>query len=171
VTPQQDWLKLIESFGGDSPIIVVLNKIKEHSFDINRSALQQKYQVRNFVKTDCSDRTGIEELRKSIIREADRMEHLRDPFPTIWFKIKVRLGWMKDNYLSFDEYRNLCEQNGEPDKTAQESLADYLHNLGIALNYRDDPRLQDMHVCESVVEKDRRTAESVEFSYHGKPTD
>ena len=37
------WLKLIESFGGDSPVILVLNKIKEHPFDVNRRALQSKY--------------------------------------------------------------------------------------------------------------------------------
>ena len=30
------WLKLITSFGGDSPVIVVLNKIKEHPLDLNR---------------------------------------------------------------------------------------------------------------------------------------
>src|SRR5205085_2172276 len=39
------WLKLIESFGGESPVIVVLNKIREHPFDVNRRALQQKYPV------------------------------------------------------------------------------------------------------------------------------
>jgi len=35
------WLTLIESFGGDSPIIVVLNKIKERPFEVNRRALQR----------------------------------------------------------------------------------------------------------------------------------
>src|ERR1044071_9031884 len=50
------WLKLIESFGGESPVIVVLNKIKEHPFEVNRRALQQKYPVvREFIKTDCGD--------------------------------------------------------------------------------------------------------------------
>src|ERR1700730_15739179 len=43
------WLKLIESFGGESPVIIVLNKINEHSFDLNRRGLQQKYPaIRDF---------------------------------------------------------------------------------------------------------------------------
>ena len=29
---------------------------------------------------------------------------------------------------------------------SQETLANVLHSLGIALNYRDDPRLHDVHV-------------------------
>ena len=56
------WLRLIESFGGNSPVIVVLNKIKEHPFDLNRRALEQKYVgIREFVPTDCEDGTGIDE--------------------------------------------------------------------------------------------------------------
>jgi internalin A len=141
------WLKLIESFGSESPVIVVLNKIKEHPFDVNRRALQQKYpSIREFVKTDCEDGTGLEQLRKIIERETDRLEHLRDAFPANWFSIKDKLAGIKKNFLSFDEYRRECAKLGEKDESAQELLASYLHSLGIALNYKDDPRLQDTHV-------------------------
>lgn len=141
------WLKLIESFGGESPVIVVLNKIKEHPFDVNRRALQQKYpSIRDFIQTDCRDETGLEQLHKAIERETDALEHLRDAFPAAWFTIKDKLAGIRKNYLSFDEYRKLCARLGELDLKAQESLAVYLHSLGIALNYKDDPRLQDKHV-------------------------
>ena len=141
------WLKLIESFGGESPVIIVLNKIKEHPFDVNRRALQQKYpMIRDFIKTDCESGTGLKQLRKAIERETDRLEHLRDAFPSAWFAIKDKLAGMKKNYLSFDEYRKLCDKLGEKDSDAQNSLAFYLHSLGIALNYKDDPRLKDTHV-------------------------
>jgi internalin A len=141
------WLKLIESFGGESPVIVVLNKIKDRPFDVNRRALQQKYPfIRDFIKTDCKYGIGLEELRSAIERETDRLEHLRDSFPASWVTIKERLAGMKKNYLGFEEYRQFCNQNGETDKAAQEALASYLNTLGIALNFKDDPRLQDTHV-------------------------
>lgn len=141
------WLKLIQSFGGDSPVVVVLNKIKEYPFDVNRNALLRKYPfIREFVKTDCDDATGIAELRGIVERETDRLEHLRDAFPASWFSIKEKLAGMEKNYLSFGEYREVCAQLGEEDPEAQESLAFYLHSLGIALNYRDDTRLKDTHV-------------------------
>jgi internalin A len=141
------WLKLIQSFGGKSPVVLVLNKIKEHPFDVNRNALLRKYPfICDFVKTDCEDATGIEELRRTVERETDRLEHLRDAFPASWFSIKEKLAGMNRNYLSFDEYRKECAELGEEDPQAQESLAFYLHSLGIALNYKDDPRLKDTHV-------------------------
>jgi internalin A len=141
------WLKIIESFASDSPVIVVLNKTKEHPFDVNRRALQQKYpSIRDFIKTDCADESGLKELRKAIELETDRLEHLRDAFPASWFSIKNKLAGIKRNYLSFDEYRDICSKLGETDQEAQDGLASYLHSLGIALNYKDDPRLLDTHV-------------------------
>jgi len=146
-TDAEYWLRLIESFAGDSPVIVVLNKIREYPFDLNRRALQQKFPaIREFIKTDCADGTGIKELRWAIECETDRLEHLRDPFPASWFAIKDRLAGMRENYLSFDEYRGVCGQFEEKDETAQEALAGNLHHLGVVLNFRDDPRLQYTYV-------------------------
>jgi len=141
------WLQFIESFGGESPVIVVLNKIKEQPFDLNRRALHQKYPgIRAFVKTDCADRTGLAELGVAIRRETDGLEDLRAKFPASWFAVKDRLAGMKENYLTFDRYRQLCEQLGEREPEAQEHLAANLHRLGIALNFKDDPRLRDTQV-------------------------
>ena len=146
-TDAEYWLKLIESFGGDSPVLVVLNKIREHPFDINRQALRQKYPaIREVIKTDCEDGTGIKQLRTSIERETDQLESLRDPFPAAWFSIKNKLTATKKNYLSFEEYRKICANLGERDPESQELLTTYLHRLGVALNYKDDPRLRDTHV-------------------------
>ena len=36
------WLQLIKSFGGDSPVIIALNKSKKHPFDVNRGLLLEK---------------------------------------------------------------------------------------------------------------------------------
>ena len=141
------WLNQIVSFAADSPVIIVLNKIKEHAFDINRRALRQDFpNIRDVVATDCADRTGLDILNVLIQREIDALPHLRDKFPAAWFAIKDRLSKMTENYLTFDRYRTLCAENGEADAEAQEKLADFLHNLGIALNYKDDLRLRDTHI-------------------------
>jgi len=146
-TDAEYWLKLVESFGDDSPVIVVLNKAKEYPFEVNRRGLRRKFpNIRHFIKTDCEDGSGLEELRKAIEMETDLLEHLRVVFPENWFAIKEKLALMKSNYLSFDEYRQQCSSLGEEDSTAQDALSQYLHNLGIALNYKDDPRLQDTYV-------------------------
>jgi internalin A len=131
-------------------VIVVLNKIHEQPFDLNRRGLEQKFVgIREFVATDCEDGTGIAELRRAIERETDRLEGLRIKFPASWFAIKDRLASMskmEENFLDLDRYREECSRLGEKDPDAQDQLAGYLHSLGVALNFRDDPRLQDTHV-------------------------
>ena len=85
-------------------------------------------------------------MRAAIERETDHLEHLRDAFPANWFAIKDRLAGMKENYLTFDRFCGVCVEYGENEAAVQEKLAFYLHVLGVALNYRDDPRLRDTHV-------------------------
>jgi len=142
------WLKLIESFGGDeSPVIVVQNKIDAHPFELNMRALRGKYpQIREFIKTDCESGAGIDGLREAVCAAVGDVPGVYDRFPANWFGIKDRLAGMPDNYLSFERYREICAESGEADPEAQERLAGYLHCLGIALNYRDDPRLSETSV-------------------------
>ena len=151
------WLRIIGSFAPESPVLVVLNKIRKDPFDLNRGALQAKFpQIRGFVETDCdnpnaksssaSKGVGIDDLRKAIVRETSLLPDLRAPFPASWFEIKEALAKTRKNYLGFAEYRALCAKHGETDEGAQGSLATHLHRLGIALNYREDRRLRDTHV-------------------------
>jgi len=74
------------------------------------------------------------------------LKNLRDPFPAVWFKIKEEIATIDKNFITFNEFKKYCKDNGEEEDTAQSLLAGYLHDLGIALNYGDDPRLKDTHV-------------------------
>ena len=144
------WLQIVSSFAPDSPVIVALNQIMKDPFDLDEASLRQKYpNISAFVRTDCAvgDRgLRIDELLKAISDETDKLSGLRANFPAAWFEIKNRLAVMGESYITFERYRELCAGFGETDYQAQEQLADYLHSLGIALNYREDPRLRDTHV-------------------------
>lgn len=152
------WLRLISSFAPESPVLVVLNKIKKDHFALNQTALQQKFpQVVGFFETDCdnqgSDKKpganghGIETLRKAIATQVDKLPDIRQPFPKSWFDIKEELSKPKrKNFLAIDEYRDLCAKLGEDNAESQMNLSLFLHRLGIALNFCDDPRLHDKHV-------------------------
>jgi internalin A len=136
------WIRLIESFGGESPVIVVINKSKDHVFDLNRRGLQEKFPaIRDFIHTDCEVNLGFEMLRHAIECETDRLEHLRDPFPASWFMVKDRLAHLQENFITYKAYQQLCAANGITDAVNQETLVGFLHDLGIVVNFRDDPRL------------------------------
>ena len=144
------WLKLIEGFGGDSPVIVVQNKIAQHPFDLNYRGLQARYpRIRGFAKTDCMDATGIEQLRQLIRRVAAEMPEIRMQFPSDWFAVKERLESMKDDFMGYEGFRQLCCSQGILDESDQNTLCWVLHCLGIALNYREDPRLRETSVLKA----------------------
>ncbi len=148
--PTQDaeyWLQLIRSFGGDSPVIIALNKSVQYRFDVNRELLLEKYPViAGFVQTDCEDASGIQKLKDLIRDRTEALEHRKVAFPADWFEIKERLSGMTENFVTWDQYQEICRSQGEQDPEAQRQLATFLHILGIALNYRDDPRLKETHV-------------------------
>lgn len=143
------WLQLIRSFGGNSRVIIVLNKCAQHPFDVNRGLLHEKYPtVTCFHSTDCKKRTGLASLKKAIAREVGAMEHRKKTFPSEWFAIKESLAAMTASFVSWEEYQRICMQFGERDPSAQKILAGHLHDLGIALNYSGDPRLHDTRVLK-----------------------
>ncbi|MCI4065116.1 TIR domain-containing protein [Micromonospora sp. R77] len=144
------WLRLMESFAPGSPVIVAMNQISKDPFELDEVGLRQRFPaIRAFVRSDCAvgdEGLGIDRLRARIVQETSELPDLRVKFPTAWFEIKNQLSTMRENYLSFESFRQLCRKFGEVDQAEQEKLAEYLHLLGIALNYRDDPRLRDTHV-------------------------
>jgi internalin A len=148
--PTQDaeyWLQLIRSFGGNSTVLIALNKSEQYPFDLNRGLLLEKYPfIVDFVKTDCRAGTGIPELMEGILKQTESLDLRKMDFPTDWFTIKERLAEMPENFVSWEMYQEICREFGEKDAQAQRDLASFLHILGIALNYRDDPRLKDTHV-------------------------
>lgn len=143
------WLKHIESFGGESPVIVIQNKITQHPFDLNYRGLRARYpQIRGFVKTDCKDQIGLSELRELVESVVGGMPEVRMQFPTDWFTIKERLESMDAEYLGYQGFVELCAQEGIEDESDRDTLAFVLHCLGIALNYRDDLRLRETSVLK-----------------------
>jgi internalin A len=145
------WMRLIESFGGDSPVIIVVNKIADHVLDLNRRGLMEKFPaIKDIIDTDCEVQIHLKELQEAIQRETDRLEHLRDLFPASWFAVKEKLANLrqheKNDFIPFSRYQTLCENSGIKESVAQDTLVHFLHDLGIVVNFSDDPRLAETHV-------------------------
>jgi internalin A len=141
------WLKIIQSFGGDSPIIIVGNKIDQQPLDIDKSGLQNKYKnIKAFVETSCQTGHGLNELKDIIAKEVGALEHINDQLLATWFSVKDKLEKMKKDYITFPHYVQLCQKEKVNDETSQRTLLGFLHDLGIVLNFRDDPRLEDTNI-------------------------
>ncbi|MDZ7968922.1 MAG: COR domain-containing protein [Nostoc sp. DedSLP03] len=155
------WLKLIQSLGEYSPIIVVGNKRDEHPLDIDRRGLQIKYSnIKAFIETSCLNGQGIAELKQKIHdliaqaltesnnTEENPLKHIRDPLPLSWFNVKdkLQLKSQEEDFISYETYDEICQTEGITEEKIQSDLIQLLHDLGIVLNYRDDIRLEDTNI-------------------------
>ncbi|MDD3874534.1 MAG: COR domain-containing protein, partial [Methanosarcina sp.] len=158
------WLKLIENFGGDSPVLVVINKIDENpAFELNRKFLHEKYpSIKGFYRLSCKSNEGVEEFSKALQEELTKVKHLETTWPKSWFNVKSRIekicpscpSNIEDknaceyfNFIDYKEYKQMCENEGIKDESKQNTLVDFLHDLGVIIHFRDIPLL-NTHVLE-----------------------
>ncbi|MBD2510555.1 leucine-rich repeat domain-containing protein [Nostoc muscorum FACHB-395] len=141
------WLKIIQSFSNDSPILIVGNKIDQHPLDIDQRGLRQKYPaIKGIMSISCQTGEGLEQLQSAITNQIANLDHIHDPLPQSWFQVKTRLEQMQQDYIPYSEYESLSQEEQVSDPLSQTTLIELLHQLGIVLNFRDDPRLAEMGV-------------------------
>ncbi|MCK4493375.1 MAG: GTP-binding protein, partial [Methylococcales bacterium] len=145
------WLKFIESFGGNAPILVVLNKMDEHhSYEVNSKHLKRKYKgIQSFHKISCEKNTGLDELNHAI-NEAlyAKIPLIQTKLPNKWLEIKTQLVQLaiKKNFIGFSEFRDLCQQQGVDNEVTHNVLAQYFNDLGVIIHFDADYRLCDTPV-------------------------
>jgi len=142
------WLKLIETQGGGSPVIVVMNWSRGQNWKVDEVKLRRKFPfIVDFLPTDALHGEGIDQLRTTMHEVVEaRMSDVWLPFPLRWREIKDEVAGMRGNFLTYSQYTELCATHGEDDPAAQADLAGILHALGLALYFGKDPRLHDTRV-------------------------
>jgi internalin A len=146
------WLRLIASFGGESPVLVVLNKQVQCAFDLNRQSLMEKYPfIRGFVQTDCETKLGLAVLEQKILAEVDKLPELRTEFDAKWMAIKDEVTDLRQKgtrRLSVADYLTLCQKQKEEERKWQMWLLGFLHDLGVVVCFHEDARLANDGVLD-----------------------
>lgn len=145
----EHWLKHIRSFGGDSPVMIVINKIDQTpSFDLNRRDLLNKFpNIRNFYKISCANRQGLDEFTHDLMKKIQEAEYMSTLWPLSWFDVKTALEKTKKNYINLDHYCQICQEKHVTDPSEQKTLLEFLHNLGVVLHF-EKLDLKDYQVLE-----------------------
>jgi internalin A len=143
------WLKVIQSFSDESPVLIVGNKIDQHPLDIDRTGLQKKYpNIVGILETSAATGVGIDDLKVAIAEQVNNLPHVRDLLPETWFTVKTKLEELgrQSNFITHDKYLDLCAENEVSDETSQRMLIGFLHDLGVVLHFQDDPRLEALGI-------------------------
>ncbi len=155
---EQYWLKLIQSFGGNSPVIIVCNKCDQQPMQLNWHGLKEKYpQVKHYArlvscfedKTTREDkRQGLDELRTLIGRTvAENVAHVDTPFRPEWLNLKTKLEHDKRDVLTEAQFERACG-TCEVAEEDRKFLLHFLHDLGLVLHFGDHALMKDTHVLD-----------------------
>lgn len=139
------WLKIIESFSAESPIIIIGNKIDQQALDIDKTGLKKKYQnIVGIIQTSAATGEGISDLKKAIIEQIQVLPFIYDPVPETWFSVKNTLEEIKreSNFITYEKYIEICQNNTIIDESSQNTLIGFLHDLGVILYFQNTPRLE-----------------------------
>ncbi|MEN3942517.1 COR domain-containing protein [Prosthecobacter sp. SYSU 5D2] len=148
------WLKLIASYGGDSPVIIVCNKADQQVMQLNWTGLQKDHpQIKGFVKEVCcyhcekeDRRKGLDELRQLIAQTVEQhVEGVDQPLLKTWLDLKDALETDGRPYLTLDEYHLLAKKSGIADRQHRDILLSLMHQLGSVLHFSE----------HAIFEKDR----------------
>ena len=148
------WLRIIQSYGGDSPVLVVINKNEPpNHLELNETRLTKDYgpNVKGFFKTSCRKGSGIRDLRAAIEEQIQQLPHVYDRVPESYFAVKQELEEKAkgEDFIDISGYQEICVRRGVEEPKEQTRLIRFLHDLGNVLNF-DDPdspyRLEDTKV-------------------------
>ena len=146
----EHWLEHIRSLGGNSPVLVVWNKIDEHPTQTqSEKYLRDHYpNIVGFFPLSCRSGQGFDEFVPRLKNEIGKLELVNQPCPGTWHRVKARLEQETSAgqlWLSYGTFQQICAAAGVTDGSAQRTLVQYLNDLGTVCFF-DDPELAHLQI-------------------------
>ncbi|MEH2151032.1 COR domain-containing protein [Nostoc sp.] len=137
------WLKVVELLSDKSPVIIIKNEKQDRQCEIDGGQLRGEFEnLKEILATNLADNRGLAEIKKAIQLYISNLDHVGTPLPKLWVRVRVALENDSRNYISFEEYCNLCRVNNLTDRKDMLRLSSYLHDLGVCLHFQDDSTLK-----------------------------
>jgi len=137
------WLEQIRNYGGDSPVLVLVNIKDKHRVDLPENTLKKEFpSIVDFYQVDI-DAGGkpLEEFRKAVMKILqDNPLWKNQQISASAYKVKeaLREHFEKGNeYIEREEFDQIAKKSGVKKGEHQQLLED-LRDLGICLWYGDD---------------------------------
>lgn len=152
----ENWIEMLKSSIGNSPVLLVANKLDDvkDTHQIADLELKRKFPnlILSVIETSWETGRGIDKLKETIQVELQKMPHFKEQFSPIYQSAKEKLEKLDKPYINFEEYEQICqevaiEKDEEFGKGSQSVLADVLNYLGIMLNFRKlGGKLEDLYI-------------------------
>ena len=149
------WLRQAQAFGGDAPVIVVLNKAEDNAtldrrYEKDRDAVLSLRSIFpaifDCILVSCEypplEIDKVEEAIGAVITE--KMPEVFSAIPENWLKVKQRLEESLQNYLDETEFEEMCADIPEEER---KRLIETLDALGVIISF-EEGRCADTNVIK-----------------------
>ncbi|OLT62359.1 COR domain-containing protein [Moorena bouillonii] len=138
------WLNIVELLSDNSPLLIIKNQIQNRHIDINERALRGQFtNLKETLATNLATNRGLEDILTQIKFYVSNLPHIKEAaLPRTWKQVREALEEDSRNYISLDEYLQICSNNGFTLYKDKLQLSGYLHDLGVCLHFQDDPLLK-----------------------------
>ena len=133
----------MELLTDNSPVLIIKNEKQDRLCEVNERQLRGEFtNLKETLPTNLETNRGLPDIKKAIQQYIRNLPHVGTPLPKIWVRVRSALENYLRNYISLEEYCNLCRLNGLTDRQDMLRLSRYLHDLGVCLHFQDDPTLK-----------------------------
>ncbi|MEH1867208.1 MAG: COR domain-containing protein [Nostoc sp.] len=133
------WLNVVELLSGNSPLLIVNNEKQERKREINERELRREFtNFKETLTTNLATDRGLPEILNKIKHYITNLPHVGIELPKTWVKVREALEGDSREYISLEEYLNICQKHGFTKQEDKLQLSDYLHDLGVCLHFQDD---------------------------------
>ncbi len=137
------WLKIIELLSENSPVLIVKNEKHDQQLDINERQLRGEFKnLKESLATNLAYNRGLPEIKQAIQFYITRLPHVGDELPKSWIKVRNALEDDPRNYITVEEFLQICQDQGFTRHEDKLQLSSYLHDLGVCLHFQTDDLLR-----------------------------
>ena len=139
------WLHIVEMFGGDSPLLIVLNEKYQRKRDIDERAMKARFNnIVDVLRVDLAedDKTRLKQLTQALRYHVTRLSHIGSPVPAKWTVVREALEKEERYTISLQDYLEICKENSIEKIEDALVLSQYFHDIGVFLHFQDDPLLR-----------------------------
>jgi len=138
------WLHITQMFGGNSPVLIVINEKDNRPKEIEEYSvlragfenLKERYNV-NLINQD----QRFDKLIKGLKSYLAALPHIGTAIPSIWMKVRSYISDLESKgvkAISIKDFRDECAKIGIKDNTRQITVSNFFHDIGVFLHFTDD---------------------------------
>ena len=143
------WLHAVELLSENSPLLIIKNERDKRVRQLNERQYKERFNnIQDFKDTDLSTNRGLQAIKDVIKKYIQELPHFGALLPHSWLQIREALEYDTRNFVTYDEYLDICAVNDLHDVDKAKSILGYLHNLGVCLHFEDDELLSQFVILK-----------------------